>query len=121
MKAAQAARAIARSGDTATLKAWRASGDAGLYRPIDPLETMSDDDKVDLLKRIDAETRRMDPRIVQVMASLTGVHEVILVVTSDGMMAADVRPLVRMNVSVIVEQNGRREQGSSAAAAVVSV
>ena len=112
LKAAQAARAIARSGNTATLKAWRASGDAGLYRRVDPLDSMSADDKVDLLKRIDAEARRMDPRVQQVIVSLAGVHEVILIAASDGTLAGDVRPLVRLNVSVIVEDKGRREQGS---------
>ena len=63
--------------------------------------------------RIDADTRRIDPRVKQVMASLAAVHEVVLVAGSDGTFAADVRPLVRINVSVIVEQNGRREQGYS--------
>ena len=63
--------------------------------------------------RIDAETRRIDPRVKQVMASLAAVHEVVLIASSDGTLAADVRPLVRVNVSVIVEQNGRREQGYS--------
>jgi TldD protein len=72
---------------------------------------MSDADKVRLLEQIDIEARRIDPRVKQVMASLSGSHEVVMVMSSDGTMAADVRPLVRMNVSVIVEQNGRREQG----------
>jgi len=112
LKAAQAARAIARSGNTAKLKAWRASGDAGLYRQVDPLDSMSADDKVDLLKRIDAEARRQDPRVQQVIVSIAGVHEVILIAASDGTLAGDVRPLVRLNVSVIVEDKGRREQGS---------
>ena len=80
---------------------------------MDPLVTMTDADKVDLLGRIDQETRRLDPRIVQVMASLVGWYEVVLVARSDGVMAADVRPLVRLSVQVIAEANGRREQGSS--------
>jgi TldD protein len=65
------------------------------------------------LEQVDAEARRQDPRVSQVMVSLAGVHEVILIVGSDGTLAGDVRPLVRLNVSVIVEQDGRREQGSS--------
>ena len=65
--------------------------------------------------RVDRETRAMDPRVSQVMASVHAVHEIILVANSDGRLAADVRPLVRMNVSVIVEQNGRREQGYAGA------
>ena len=71
--------------------------------------------KIEWLERIDRETRAMDPRIVQVMASCHAVHEVILVASSDGALAADVRPLVRINVSVIAEQDGRREQGYAGA------
>ncbi len=110
-EASRAARAIARQGATHSVQAWSARAGHRLYLPIDPLVTMNDVDKVSLLSRVDAATRRMDPRIVQVMASLSALHEVVLVVTSDGVMAADVRPLVRINVSVIAEQNGRREQG----------
>ena len=110
-EASNAARAIARSGSNTTLQAWRASSGHRLYLPVDPLEGLSDADKVRLLERIDVEARRVDPRVTQVMASLSGSHEVVLIMASDGTIAADVRPLVRMNVSVIVEQNGRREQG----------
>jgi TldD protein len=112
-EASRAARAIARQGDPRAVQAWTPRTGHRLYVPMDPLVTMNDADKVSLLERIDAETRRMDPRIVQVMASLNGLHEVVLVITSDGVMAADVRPLVRINVSVIAEQSGRREQGFS--------
>ncbi len=110
-EASSAARAIARSGSNTSLQAWRASSGHRLYLPVDPLEGLSDADKVSLLERIDVEARRIDPRVTQVMASLSGSHEVVLVMASDGTIAADVRPLVRMNVSVIVEHNGRREQG----------
>ncbi len=110
-EASSAARAIARSGSSTSLQAWRASSGHRLYLPVDPLEGLSDADKVSLLERIDVEARRIDPRVTQVMASLSGSHEVVLVMASDGTIAADVRPLVRMNVSVIVEHNGRREQG----------
>ncbi|MFA7386511.1 MAG: DNA gyrase modulator, partial [Thiohalobacteraceae bacterium] len=113
LEASQQARAIARSGRQASLQAWRPTGELGLYRPVDPLDSMSADAKVDLLKRIDAEARRIDPRVQQVIVSLAGVHEVVMVANTDGTLAGDVRPLVRLNVSVIVEQNGRREQGSS--------
>ena len=74
---------------------------------------MANRDKVDLLKEVEQIARSMDSRVSQVMVSLTGSHDVILVARSDGELAADIRPLVRMNVSVIVEGNGRREQGSS--------
>jgi TldD protein len=111
MEASHAARAIARSGASTQLQAWRASTGHRLYMPLDPLEGLSDSAKVQLLERIDVEARRVDPRVKQVMASLSGAHEVVLVMASDGTMAADVRPLVRLNVSVVVEHNGRREQG----------
>jgi len=113
IEASRQARAIARSGREAQLQAWRPSGALGLYRPVDPLDSLSADAKVDLLKRIDAEARRIDARVQQVIVSLAGVHEVVLVAASDGTLAGDVRPLVRLSVSVIVEHNGRREQGSS--------
>ncbi|MDY0067380.1 MAG: metalloprotease TldD [Steroidobacteraceae bacterium] len=109
-EASRAARAIARSGAGASLQAWRAASGHQLYAPMDPLEGLSDDDKVRLLERVDVEARR-DPRVKQVMASLSASHEVVLIMASDGTLAADVRPLVRMNVSVIVEHAGRREQG----------
>ena len=78
---------------------------------MDPLPTLADEDKVQLLMRVDAQARRLDPRIKQVMVNLAGVHEVVLIAGSDGTFSADVRPLVRLNVSVIAEQDGRREQG----------
>jgi len=112
-EASRAARAIARHGGTQSVQAWQPRDGHRLYLPIDPLETMSDTDKVSLLGRIDTAARAMDPRIVQVMASMTALHEVMLVLNSDGVMAADVRPLVRFNVSVIAEKEGRREQGFS--------
>jgi TldD protein len=110
-EASQAARAIARSGANTSVQAWRAAAGHELYMPADPLEGMADTAKVQLLEKIDAEARRLDPRVTQVMASLSASHEVVLVMASDGTVGADVRPLVRMNVSVIVEQHGRREQG----------
>ncbi|MEY3633158.1 MAG: metalloprotease TldD, partial [Pseudomonadota bacterium] len=69
--------------------------------------------KVDLLGRVETLARRRDPRVIQVMASLAGEYDVVMVLRSDGLMAADVRPLVRLSVTVIAEHNGRREQGSS--------
>ena len=109
-EASLAARAIARSGANTSLQAWRSTSGHQLYLPHDPIEGLSDADKVRLLEQVDVEARR-DPRVKQVMASLSGSHEVVLVMASDGTVAADVRPLVRLNVSVIVEHNGRREQG----------
>ena len=98
VEASDAARAIARSGGANAVRAWRRPLTHRLYLPIDPLEAVRDEDKVEWLMRIDRETRRIDPRVKQVMASLAAVHEVVLIASSDGTLAADVRPLVRMNV-----------------------
>ena len=111
LEAAHAARAISRSGAGGSVQAWHATGGRNLYLPIDPVETMADDDKVKLLEQIDREARALDSRITQVMASLSASHDIVLVMASDGTLAGDVRPLVRLNVSVIIEQDGRREQG----------
>jgi TldD protein len=111
--AAGATRAIARIGGTRNVPVARAGQRRDLYRPIDPLASLADTEKVRLLERLERMCRARDPRIVQVMASLAGVYEVILVARSDGVIAADVRPLVRLSVQVIAESGGRREQGSS--------
>ncbi len=113
-EASRAARAIAYQGGQGAggaVQAWRAPAARRLYPATDPLLAVNDSDKVALLGRLDAAARRIDPRVKQVMASVVGVHEVVLIAASDGTLAADVRPLVRCNVTVIVEQNGRREQG----------
>jgi TldD protein len=109
--AVKAARGIARSGSSARQGLVRAGNRENLYLAADPLVTMSDSAKVELLAGLDRQVRTLDTRIVQVVASLAGVFEVILVVASDGTLAADIRPLVRLNVSVILEDAGRREQG----------
>ncbi len=117
-EASRAARAIARQAPGRNLQAWHQTAGHNLYLALDPTASLQDDAKVAWLERVDRETRRMDPRVVQVMASVTAVHEIVLIANSAGGLAADVRsPLVRFNVSVIVEQNGRREQGYAGAAA----
>ncbi|HCU54312.1 MAG TPA: metalloprotease TldD, partial [Gammaproteobacteria bacterium] len=111
--AAMAARAIARHGASATAAVrWRPGPVLALYAPLDPLASLEDAAKVRLLEQVEAEARAADPRVTQVMASLSGVQDVMLVARSDGILAADVRPLVRLNVTVIVEANGRRETAS---------
>ena len=82
-----------------------------LYTQADPIASMDAAAKVGLLQKVEALARKRDPRVVQVMAGLAAEHDTVLVMRSDGVMAADVRPLVRVSVQVIVEQNGRREQG----------
>jgi TldD protein len=117
--AAKATRAIAHGGQSGRVRAHGGSAAArrgagrDLYRPSDPLASLADADKVRLLERLEGEARALDPRVVQVMAGLAGEYEVVLVARSDGLMAADVRPLVRLSLTVIVEQDGRREQGSA--------
>ena len=111
--AAQATRAIARQGASgATQVAQRGNG-RNLYVPRDPLASLDDAAKVALLENIERKARALDPRVTQVMASLGGEYEVVLVTRSDGVTAADVRPLVRLSLQVIVEQDGRREQGGA--------
>src|SRR5688572_17841024 len=114
-EASRAARAIARQSPGKGVQAWQRIDTPLLYQPVDPLTSLDDAVKVEWLMRVDRETRAMDPRVKQVMASCHAVHEVVLIAGSDGQLAADVRPLVRFNVSVIVEQNGRREQGYAGA------
>lgn len=112
MEAAGAARAIARAGQGGRQQVAGAAA-RELYAPINPLDSLSEKDKLDLLKRLDAEARAMDPRVQQVNVSMVAAHDTVLVMNNEGMLVGDVRPLVRMSISVIVEQNGRREQGSS--------
>jgi len=110
--AAQAARSIARGGSSLCLPIPSAVITTALYQADNPLQSLSREEKVALLKRIDSEVRRLDTRIREVSVTLGGSFEQILIAASDGTLAADIRPLVRLNVSVIVEQNGRRERGS---------
>ncbi|MBS0373016.1 MAG: metalloprotease TldD [Proteobacteria bacterium] len=114
-EAARAARAIARLGGRAPgAPGVRAAGTITghrLYLPADPIVTVPDADKVAFLGELDRAARALDPRVRQVMASLAGIHEIVLILNSAGVLAADVRPLVRVNVSVILEDGGRREQG----------
>jgi TldD protein len=113
IEAATAARAIARGGQQGRVRVGQRPVAQRLYEPLNPIGSLPDADKVALLQRVDAEARRADPRVREVIASLVAVQDTVLVLADDGTLAADVRPLVRMNVSVIAEQDGRREQGSS--------
>lgn len=112
--AANAVRAIGNAGQNRNFGQFLPSTAAvPLYMPTDPLASLPADAKVKLLERLESFARALDPRVVQVMASLAGEFEVILVAGSDGRLAADRRPLVRCSISVIVEENGKREQGAS--------
>jgi len=110
-QASRAARAIARAGQSGRIAAWQPRPGRALYPALDPLATLDDSAKVELLQACDRAARAADRAVSQVTASLSGLHEVVLVAASDGTLSADVRPLVRLNVSVIAERNGRREQG----------
>ena len=114
MSAARATRTIARSGAGRTKVAARMSPASGrvLYGTDDPIASLDATAKVDLLHRVERLARAKDPRVVQVMAGLAAEWDVVLVARSDGVIAADVRPLVRLSVTVIAEQAGRREQGT---------
>ena len=116
LEAANNVKAIVRQGQEADplhcKVTTKAAGWSSFYATQNPLKSLEDQQKIDLLRRVDSETRKLDSRIEEVIVSLVGVHEHILVARQDGSLVADVRPLVRMNVTVIVEKNGQREQGS---------
>ncbi|MDH5544638.1 MAG: metalloprotease TldD [Gammaproteobacteria bacterium] len=113
-QAVSTVRAIGRQGQQGKIKV--ASGyvaGLNLYQPLDPMTSLTEQEKIALLESVDAEARKQDPRVSQVMVGMAATHDVVLVAASDGTLAADVRPLVRLSVSVVVEQDGRRETGSS--------
>ncbi|MEQ1515581.1 MAG: metalloprotease TldD [Usitatibacteraceae bacterium] len=111
--AAAATRSIARAGTGGQMKAAKTTSKSGLalYTPSDPVSTFDDADKVRILERLEQFARNIDPRVKEVMGRLSGEYDVVMVARNDGVMAADVRPLVHIGLTVIAEQNGRREQG----------
>jgi len=111
--AATAARAISRQGADGSVQAWKRTIAPKFYAETDPLSVLTVEQKLDLLRQADAVARAADSRVTQVNVSLAGGLDTVLIAASDGTFAADIRPLVRMNVSVIVESNGRRERGSA--------
>ncbi|MFM5266933.1 metalloprotease TldD [Aeromonas caviae] len=108
-----AARGIAAAGAHGKVKAWARTEANLLYPALDPLQTLDKQQKIALLEQMDKFARSLDPAINQVMASISGVYEEILVAATDGTLAADVRPLVRLSVTVIAEKGDRRERGSA--------
>ncbi len=110
----KAVRAIVAAGQRRRMKASVQKPGHSLYVPLDPLASLDATAKVKLLERLESYARAEDARVKQVMAHISGEYEVVLVAGSDGRLAADVRPLVRVSITVIVEgKNGQREQGSS--------
>jgi len=112
-EASVAVRAIGRQGGSAVVPVVKRGSARALYSLDDPVGSLPESEKVALLERLERRARARDNRVTQVMASLAGEHDTILIARSDGLVAADVRPLVRLSLTVIVEENGRREQGHS--------
>ncbi|MBB3177089.1 metalloprotease TldD [Variovorax sp. Sphag1AA] len=114
LDAARTVRSISAAGRSARVKApaRKIAGSRSLYGGIDPIATLDSTAKVQLLEKVEKLARSRDPRVSQVMAGLASEYDVVLVARADGTLAADVRPLVRLSVTVIAEQNGRREVGS---------
>jgi TldD protein len=112
-KAADAAKGIADSGVGATVKAFSRQSPIQVYQSVEPLGSLTQEQKIDLLHQVEAHARQVDSRVTQVIASLSGVYETILISASDGTYGTDVRPLVRLNCSVLVEENGKRERASA--------
>jgi TldD protein len=114
MSSAHAVRSIARQGaGKANVSSAKRERGLSLYPPVDPLATMTAPDKVGLLERVEKMARAKDPHVKQVMASLGMEYDVVMIAGSDGRLTADVRPLVRLSLSVVVERNGRRETGNA--------
>jgi TldD protein len=112
-QSARAARAIANDSGGGSVKAWQRQTSAQLYSNVDPLNSLSENERIALLESVDSFARSLDARVKEVNVGLAGEYTRVLMVASDGTFSADVRPLVRLNVSVIVEHKGRREQASA--------
>ena len=110
-EAANATQSIARHGKSTSLKIASHKKTKEMYSAIDPLNSISDQDKIDLINELNDSVRQLDQRIEQVNISLVSSQDMILIATANGPLLADIRPLVRLNVSVILEKNNRREQG----------
>ena len=112
-QAADAAKGIADAGTGAQVKAFTRKPIIEMYQSVEPLGSLSQEQKIDLLHQVEAHARQVDSRVKQVIASLSGVYDTVLVSASDGTYATDIRPLVRLNCSVLVEENGKRERANA--------
>jgi TldD protein len=112
-KAADAAKGIADTGAGANVTPFQNTIISSTYQPLQPLASLTQEQKIDLLHQVEAHARQTDARVTQVIVSLSGVYEEVLVAATDGTFATDIRPLVRLNCSVLVEENGKRERASS--------
>jgi TldD protein len=115
LDAAQSVRAIGAQGQSLKAKvgARKVAKSRSLYAGLDPIATLDSTEKVALLEKVERLAKAKDPRVVQVMAGLASEYDVVLIARADGTLAADVRPLARLSVTVIAEQGGRREAGGS--------
>ncbi|MGF1698186.1 metalloprotease TldD [Vibrio lamellibrachiae] len=112
-QSAVAARGIAQKGQNAKVQAFSRHDNQAYYSAVNPLESWKKQQKTELLKELDAYIRTKEPLIQEVSISLSGVHENMLVAATDGTYAGDIRPLVRLSISVLAERGDRRERGSS--------
>lgn len=112
-QSALAANSITKQQTPIAVTPFKQTEAVAIYPAINPINSFSQEQKIALLKQIDALARSIDPRVIEVSASLIGSYEDILIAATDGSLCADVRPLVRLSVSVIVEKDGKREHGSS--------
>jgi TldD protein len=118
LKASGAARSIAQAiqGDersSGTEKIWTNSEGSRAYTPAEPLDSLSEAEKIELLHNMEKHARHIEPNVAQVVASISGVYEEVLIAASDGTFATDIRPLVRLNCSILLEKDGKRERAAS--------
>ena len=114
-KAAKASRSIAAQGGIHKVTPLKQSFPASLYTAANPLLGMQEQEKIALLRAADEYIRKQESALSQVVVSISGVYEEVLIAATDGTFCTDIRPLIRFNCSVLMEQDGRRERGSSGA------
>lgn len=112
MESAQAVSSISRQGGNHKVQAWTNKAVVPLYAATNPIISLTEAEKIALLKDLNEEARKQDPRVTQVIVTLNGVHETVLVMRASGEIAADIRPLIRIDVTVIIEDKGQREKAS---------
>lgn len=117
VEASKTARSIAEAGVHGKQQAFVKPQSRQIYMPTQPLESMSNKEKVELLKGVDSYIRATAPDATNIVVSMSGVYEEILIAASDGTWAADIRPLIRLNCSIVLEKNGRKERGGAGAGA----
>lgn len=120
-QSASAARSIVREQGNGQSHMLGAVVNRQLYPSADPLQSLTREEKIALLHRVDSVARAADKRVQEVSASLSGIYEMVLVAATDGTLAADVRPLVRLSISVQAEEDGKRERVPAAAAGVLAM